>query len=401
MLGAKTRLSSQNQGTPLSKHTPTSSLQLTRGLVALVAGAAILLAPSLASAQAEAEASPESEASATVSSSSESTEEESEAAEKPSPIKVALSIGTSVGIGSFVSGDQQQVGVATSFSPSISYKLDGGVSLKTGIGGTWYQINDYNTAFENHRFLFSDVYLQASHGTIVNDEDLGLRIGASFKMNLPTSMSSQLQNRLFSITPSMNMTWSFGPVSLSGSLMLSKSFNSNADRSINCETYTDPEQCREGRDADPSASAGSLGNEDGGPGVGGGFESEVRGGEVFIPSAGLTSFYVGYSLSLGWSIIDDLNLSIGAALYHLYGYKSLPKDEYSSEYAKEGRSQTDRLRTSVSLSYQVHKHVGLSLGLATDTVRPFGADGKDLVIFDFSRAPDNITSLSFGINGSL
>ncbi len=379
----------------------TTARCVNRGILSLILSGMLILAPSLAAAQSESPAEAQPEASATVSSASDSAEEESEEAEKPSPISVALSIGTSVGIGSFVSGEQQQVGVATSFSPSISYKLDGGVSLKTGVGGTWYQINDYNTAFENHRFMLSDVYLQASHGTVVNDEDLGLRIGASFRMNLPTSLSSQLQNRLFSLTPSLNMTWSFGPVSLSGSLMLSKSFNSNADRSINCETYTDPEQCREGRDADPGASASSLGNEDGGPGVGGGFESEVRGGEVFIPSTGLTSFYVGYSLGLGWAIIEGLNLSVSAALYHLYGYKSLPKDEFSSQYARAGRSQTDRLRTSVSLSYQVHKHVGLSLGLATDTVRPFGADGKDLVIFDFSRAPDNITRLSFGINGSL
>ena len=36
-------------------------------------------------------------------------------------------------------------------------------------------------------------------------------------------------------------------------------------------------------DADPTAAANQLGNQDGGPGVGGA-ESEVRGGEVFIPS---------------------------------------------------------------------------------------------------------------------
>ena len=382
----------------MRKSTLLQSLCAAQGAISLAAAGALLLAAPIALAQEE-----ESESSTTISSSADDSEGESteEEASTPSPISVAMSIGTSVGIGSFVGGEQQQVGVATSFSPTISYKLDGGVRLKTGIGATWYQINDYNTAFENHRFLFSDVYLDASHGAVFSDEELGLTIGAAFRVNLPTSLSSQLQNRILSIRPSVNMRWAFGPVSLSASLMFLKSFNTSADVSINCETYTDPELCREGRDADPTAAANQLGNQDGGPGVGGGFESEVRGGEVFIPSSGLTSFYVGYSLSLGWAIIEGLNLSLGAALYHSFGYKALPKDEFSSDYAQGGRSQTDRLATTLSLSYQVHKNIGLSLGLGTDTVRPFGADGKDLVIFDFSRAPDNITSLSFGINGSL
>ena len=375
-----------------------------RRLIAAIASAAVLLTSSVAMAESETSESAtvtSTEASATVSTSAGDGEEADAPAEKASPISVNMAISTSVGLGSFVAGDQQQIGVATGFSPSISYKLDGGVSLKTAISGTWYQINDYSTAFENHRFLFSDMYIQAAHGSVYSDKELGLNVGASFRVNLPTSLSSQLQNRVLSIRPALNMSWRFGPVSLSSGVMFSKSFNTNADTSINCETYTDPDQCREGRESDPTASADALGNQDGGPGVGGGFESEVRGGEVFIPSGGLTSFYVGYNVGLGWTIVEGLNLSFSTVLYHLFGYKSLPKDEFSSEHAREGRRQTDRLITSINLSYQVHKNIGLSLGLATDTVRPFGDDGTDLVILDFKRAPDNITSLSFGINGSL
>jgi hypothetical protein len=336
-----------------------------------------------------------------VTSGADEADEEEAPEEKASPIKVGLSISTSVGLGSFVAGDQQQIGVATGFSPSITYKLDGGVSLKTAIGGTWYQINDYNTPLKNHGFLFSDLYIQAAHGSVFSDEDLGLTVGASFRVYLPTSLSSQLQNRMLSFRPGLNMNWSFGAVSLSSFVVFAKYFNTDADTSINCETYTNPEECRQGRETDQNANADSLGNQDGGPGVGGGFESEVRGGEVFIPSAGVSSFYAGYGVSLGWTIVEDLNLSFSTAVYHLFGYKSLPKDEFSSQHAKEGRNQTDRLVTSIDLSYQVHKHIGLSLGLGTDTVRPFGSDGTDLVILDFKRAPDNITSLSFGINGSL
>ncbi len=106
-------------------------------------------------------------------------------------------------------------------------------------------------------------------------------------------------------------------------------------------------------------------------------------------------------MGLGWTITEGLNLSAGLTMYHLFGYKSFDVDEFSSQHAKAGRNQTDRLIASIDLSYQVHKNISLSLGLGTDTVRPFGADGKDLVVLDFERAPDNITSLSFGITGSL
>ena len=174
-------------------------------------------------------------------------------------------------------------------------------------------------------------------------------------------------------------------MSLSSWVVFAKYFVTATDRSINCDTYTDPALCIEGR----------------GPAPGGGFESEVSGGEVYLPSAGVNSFYVGYNVGLSWKIIEDLSLGAGLTMYHLFGVKSYDIDQYSSGNAKAGRNQMDRLIASLSLSYQVHKNVGLSLGLGTDTVRPFGADGKDLVILDFERAPDNITSVSFGVTGSM
>jgi hypothetical protein len=245
---------------------------------------------------------------------------------------------------------------------------------------------DYETPLERDKFLFTDMYFQLGHSSVYSDEDLGLTVGASFRVYLPTSLSSQLQNRILSIRPGVNMSWSFGPVTLSSLLIFAKYFNTNADRSINCDLFTDAEQCKEGRGDDPT-------------GMFGGFESEVKGGEVYLPSAGLNSFYVGYNFGVNWTIVEGLDLSTGLTMYHLFGYKSFDADELAGEYAKPGRNQTDRLIASIDLSYQVHKNIGLSLGLGTDTVRPFGDDGKDLVVLAFDRG--NITSISFGINGSL
>ena len=48
-----------------------------------------------------------------------------------------------------------------------------------------------------------------------------------------------------------------------------------------------------------------------------------------------------------------------------------------------------------------NKNLSLSLGLGTDTVRPLGNDGNDVVVLDFERAPDNITSWNFSVTGTL
>jgi len=330
-------------------------------------------------------AGPKPQLNNSVSSTAAAGEEE----EEPSPISVSMTVSTGIGIGSFVSGVQQQTAVSTGFTPLLSYSLGDGISLTTSIGGTWYQVLDYGSSLETDRFLFTDMYFEFGHGSVYSNEDLGLTIGATFRVYLPTSLSSQLQNRILSIRPGLSMSWTFGPVSVSSGLIFTKYFNTNADISLNCETFTDPSQCLEGRGDDP----GGI--------VHGGFESESRAGEIYIPSAGINSFYVGYSVGMGWTILEGLSLSAGVTAYHLFGYKSLAIDEFSSQHARPGRNQTDRLITSIGLSYQVHKNIGLSLGLGTDTARPFGADGKDLVVLDFERAPDNITSLSFGITGSL
>ena len=319
--------------------------------------------------------------------STTAAEGEEEEVEEKSPISVSLSVSTSVGIGAFHPGAQQQTAVSTGITPSLSYSLGDGLSLKTSIGGSWYQVLDYETSLEKDKFLFTDMYFQLGHSKVYSNEDLGLTIGATFRAYLPTSLSSQLQNRILTIRPGLNMSWSFGPVSVSSFVIFAKYFNTSSDRSINCDTYQNEDECREGRGDDED-------------GMFGGFESEQNGGEVYLPSAGVNSFYIGYNFGVNWTITEGLNLSTGLTMYHLFGYKSFSTTEgISSQYASSGRNQVDRLIASIGLSYQLHKNLGLSLGLATDTARPFGADGKDLVILAFDRG--NITSLSFGINGSL
>ena len=303
----------------------------------------------------------------------------------PLPIRAALAVSTSVGIGTFADGVQRQPSVTTSFSPSLTYDIGNGMSLRTSIGGVWYQINDYSSALEEGRFLLTDLGLTFGHSSIASDKETGFNLSGQFSLSLPTSLASQYQNRILAISPRLAASWKVGPVTIATSVQFKKYFMTSSTPSINCEAYENETECIEGRGPDPT----------------GGFVSEVRGGEVFIPSYGLSSFYVSYSPSVTWEMVEGLNLNLAVIAYHIFGVVSTEVDDLSSPNAKRGRNQTDRLLSSVSLSYAVHKNLGISLGLSTDTVRPYGADGKDFVFFDFSRASDNITSVSLGLTGSI
>ena len=57
--------------------------------------------------------------------------------------------------------------------------------------------------------------------------------------------------------------------------------------------------------------------------------------------------------------------------------------------------------SSLALEYSFNKYLSAGLSLTTDTSQPFGAQGDDFpVIFDFTRASDNITSLDVSVTGS-
>lgn len=308
-------------------------------------------------------------------------------AEKQVPLSASLLVATSFGLGGFVSGPTQQVAFATSFVPTLSYKLDAKQSVSASIGGTVYHINDYGTAFYNGRFILGDASFTYGHGSLFKDESSGFNLSGALRVYLPTSLSSRYQNRIFSMRPSLTGSISAGPVRFSLTSMFAKYFNTSTSPSLNCDGDFAEGNCREGR---PD-----------GPGVAGGFESEIRSGEIFLPSAGLNSFYVGNSFNMAWTITDSLSLSAGATVYNIFGYRSFELDELSSHNAKAGRNQLDRLITSVELGYQISKKLSVGLSFATDTVRPFGADGNDLVIFDLERASSNISSIGLSLSGTL
>jgi hypothetical protein len=307
------------------------------------------------------------------------------AAEKPKAWSLSLTGETSVGIGTFVSGDQNNSSVTTAFSFGAGYKLTDMIKLSAGVGLTWFNVLDFGTPLTENEVLLSDVSFTLSHASIYKHDDSGFNINGAFRVSLPTSKASQFQNRLFTVRPTLGASLPVGPVTFRYTIGLGKFFNSQAVPSIDCDDFDDEQACISGRDNNPEF----------------GFESERRGAEVFLPGTGSNSFYLLNALSVNWTIVEGLDLTLGGTLYNTYGVRSLQVDEFSTEEATEGRSQTDRLITSLGLSYQIIKQVSVGASLVTDTVRPFGANGDDFVVFDFERAPDNITSLNFSVTGTL
>ncbi len=318
-----------------------------------------------------------------LSPSAEVTSEGSEATATPSKLSASVTAATTIGIGSFVEGPQKRELIVGSLSPRLSYKLADTVSVSGGIGVTWYALESASVGYEPNRVLLGSASISLSDGSIWSDKEAGLNLSGSFTVGAPTSLSDQLTNKLFTMTPAASLSWKLGDFSLTGSTSFSKIFNRTNQATLDCSGFDDPSQCRQGRLLSDSLTAESVG------------------GEVVLTGTGLTSFAVGYGLSAGYAPMDGLSIGLGLSMSHAWGVMSLPEDEQASVNAKTGRSQSDSLTSSLSVSYRALKQLSVGLSLATSTSRPLGAQGDDLVIFDFTRASDNITSIGLSVTGSM
>lgn len=304
----------------------------------------------------------------------------------PSDFGGSLSVETSVGIGTFVPEPQDNAVVTTSFAPSAWYQLAKDLKLSASFSLTWYQVLDIDTSLPENEVLLSDISIGISHARIFNDPGTRFNLSGNLRVGLPTSLASQFQNRLFTLSTGLNASIPVGPVSFSYALGFGKYFNLTATPTLDCSDFSDEAECIEGRDANPNF----------------GYESERRGPEVYIKGMGASSFYVQNALNIAWSIIDELSLSLGFTISNSFGVRSFPVDDISSEHATSGRSQRDRLVSSLGLDYTINRYVSVGASLVTDTSAPFGADGDDFpVLFDFTRASDNITSVNISVTGSL
>jgi len=305
--------------------------------------------------------------------------------EAPKPWGGSATLDTSVGLGTFVSGVQNSSLVTTSLSASGFYSLAQDLRLTLGLSMTWYQVLNFDTTLDDNTVLLSDISVGISHSKIFHDADSGFNLGGAIRVGLPTSLASQFQNRIFSLSFGLNAALPIGPVTFSYGFTFGKYFNRTAVSTIDCSDFDDETECIEGRGNNPNF----------------GFESERRGPEVYLRGSGANSYYFSNALDINWDIVEGLSLSLGIAISNAFAVRSFPEDELTGAHAVEGRRQSDRLTSSLALGYQFTKNISAALAFVTDTTQPFGADGDQFpVIFDFERAPDNISSLSLSVTGS-
>jgi hypothetical protein len=305
--------------------------------------------------------------------------------EKPSDFGGSATAEVSVGIGTFAPEPHDNTLVSTTILASAFYRVTDQIRLSLAGSVTWFNVNDFYTALPNGEALLSDISVGISHGSIYRHADSGFNLSGAFRVLLPTSPGSQFQNRWFTLMPSLNASISAGDFSFSWGLGFGKFFGGSSVATVDCSDFPDPEECIQGRNANPSL----------------GYETERRGGEVWLPGIGMNSFFFSNSLGVTWAPIDRLTLSLNLGIFTYFGLRSLPVDEFSSPHATAGRQQRDRLVSTFAVAYQLLDQLALSTSLSTDASQPFGARGDDFpVIFDFSRAAANITSINFAVTGN-
>lgn len=342
--------------------------------------------------------------SAPVLTTTESAELPDEKSGLDLPFSASLTWTTAVGVGSFVKGVQRNDLVVSSITPILVVPIKKtGMSLSGAISGTWYNLPDQGTPLAKNTFLWSDLALTLSHSSLYSNKDKGLGLSGSFGVYLPTSRASRFLTRVVSIRPGLAFSWKVGPVTIGALANLTKHFLRSRSPQVDCDKWPDGSQCPTGRDpSDPGFDNGAIADVAELEDLTTLFSGERAGGNrSFIPSAGVTSFSVGYGLNVGWEIIEGLSLTAGLGMAHSFGIRSFETDALSSANAKAGRSQTDALTSSVGLSYAIFEHLTVGASLDTATLRPLGDNGKDFVVYDFERAPDNITTVGLSVTGSL
>lgn len=297
----------------------------------------------------------------------------------------SVTVQTDVGIGTFAPEPHSQSLVSTTFLASGSYRLTPELHLSAVGSLTWFNVNDFYTPLPDNEALLSDISFGISHSRLYHHVDSGFNLSASFRVLLPTSLASQFQNRLITLLPGVAASIPFGDFRLNYGFSFGKFFASSSVPTVDCSDFPNPEDCVQGRNQNSAL----------------GFETERRGGEVWLPGSGMNSFFVANNLSLSWSPTDRLSFGLSFGIFTYFGLRSLPVDEFSTKYAKAGRQQRDRLISSVSVSYQLFDSLSISSNLVTDASQPFGARGDSFpVIFDFSRAATNNTSISLALTGT-
>lgn len=236
--------------------------------------------------------------------------------------------------------------------------------------------NSYTTSTTQKRQVMpSDLLLTVKYSNIYKVPVLGINLSPYIRLGAPTSYESRYRNLYLATAVGFNLTRMFGQHVLLDYLFR---FNKNWNKT-----------------AQPTLGSGRIalsrlrGNED------------IGGGEIINGDDNNVDFSVYNALTGSFIINDEWSVTLQLAVQNSWTYLSIPKDQFSSPYAKAGRGQRDRTYGVLDVTYQPFEHFGFSLGLSSAQPAKT-ADNKSVrfPFFDFSSEGNNFTTVYFDVYAS-
>ncbi|MBN2694491.1 hypothetical protein JXR93_07500 [bacterium] len=286
---------------------------------------------------------------------------------------VSLVLDSVLGQGTFVSDEYAKNSLfAQSLSFAPSYKWEN-ISFSASLGLSM-EYTKSDTATENNQIFLSDLILGVS-SPLLDLKDYDASLAGSVKVSLPTSLASQRQSLYFSASAGVSASKNFGPVSLSYTLSGKKNFHQYQTPVLYDEDLKDFD---------------TYYRKDG---------NELLDAHVVSTGENLVSFGFTNGLNVGYSITDKLTASIGFSYSVAFVYQVYEEDEYTSQYAKSGRSYRDLIVGTVDLSYQINTMFALSTGILTEQYpKTADTEGYRFPWYNFSTPADNYSMFYLDIS---
>lgn len=294
------------------------------------------------------------------------------------PFTTSVSLGGGFGAATILSKSEytQTDYFESSVGLSLSYAPIEELRLGASIGYSKFLTDNGGSVFQREGRL-SDLSLSAGWAGW-EEENTGIRIGASANASLPTSDFSQFERRYLALGTGINISKNFGGLGLSYNLGVRKNFHA----------YTSLV-------ADPNT-IDIVARKD---------QVEVIGADlVALPEGVLGEWYIINSFSLGFGFFEifSAGLSLSYADVWTYDNGTITKDDqYVNEYAVVGRGHSQSVSGGLSLAAQINDYVGVDVGVSTGGA-PLTSDNKSLrfPFWDFENGQAARTSVGFGVSAS-
>ena len=368
-------------------------------VTALVAFATALALPAAATAEDNEEDNAKGSANVTLAAPKKNAAE-------PFPLAGNVSLGTTVGIGSFVAGPQRRPSMSGSLSLQVRTSPAAGVTLLVMQDISKTLVDNADDAFASRKretfvsdplamVLWSPTTGGGGEKKEMTEEERkqaalnpmmaaggggkplalpgNIRVNFAGIFSLGLGRISRFQGRYGSAGAAINLVRNFGPVMLAYRLRYTKNFHEYSNATLDTTELSDGSMLRAG------------GAEDLGSGL------------MAAPFQNI-SYFLRNRLLMSWNINSAWSLQAMLRVTNLFRYYDAPLDEHSSPYAREGRGRADTQLGTMSLNYVMG---GSWIWSATTTTwsAPWTNDNQSyrFPFWDFVSATDNITTVSLSV----